>query len=186
MIPRIVSDLHAIASKPDVSPGTLLIISRRTCRILIGIRDRICWERNNVRRTSVKAARDLPRSVSDVEMLENLATTHRDDEYQYVRARLVEFGRLLSADGSDVAGRLGFDRLCDILNVNPVRRAQIALSHRKSLRCLIHDEGAEDSSEVGRQALAQPGPLCDAMYASYADSLLRKCLAAPEHPVQPE
>jgi hypothetical protein len=185
MTPRVLSDLHAIASKPNVSPVTLLIISRRTCRILIGIRDRICWERNNVRRTSVKAARDLPRLVSDVEMLEDLATTHRDDEYQYVRARLAEFGRLLAADVSDVAGRLGFDRLCDILNVNPLRRAQIPLSHRKSLRRLIHDECAEDSSEAGREASAQPGPLCGAMYASYADGLLRVCLAPPEHPVQP-
>jgi hypothetical protein len=186
MTPRIVSDLHAIASKPGVSPSTLLIVSRRTCRILIDIRDRICWERNNVRRTAVKAGRDLPRSASDLEMLEDLAATHRDDEYKYVRARLVEFGSLLSADGSNVAGRLGFDRLCDILNVNPIRRAQIPLSHRKPLRRLIHDESAEDSAEVGRHTLAQPGPLCGAIYASYADGLLRKCLAAPEHPVQPE
>ncbi|RAU43687.1 MULTISPECIES: hypothetical protein [unclassified Pseudomonas] len=178
LMPKIVGALHAIAAKPDVTPSTLLIVTRRTCRILVAIRDDIWRERKQCLRTAVKAGRDLPWSAPDIEMLQDLALTHRRDEYEYARARLVEFGRLLSMDGSGIAERLGFERLCDILNVNPVRRATLGGRRSVSLRRLIFSAKAEDSADVDRDGLTGRGPLSEAFYAAYCDDLLQKCLTA--------
>lgn len=182
MIPKLVSDLHAIAAKPNSTPGTLLIVTRRTCRILVSIREDIWLERKQFLRTAVKAGRDLPWSAPDIEMLQGLAVTHRRDEYEYARARLVEFGRLLSADGSNVAQRLGFERLCNILNVNPVRRVTLGGGSPASLRGLIFDANAEDSADIDRAPLAGRGPLSEAFYAAYCYDLLQKCLTALAQP----
>lgn len=182
MIPKIVSCLHDIAAKPGATPATLLIVTRRTCRILVAIRDDIWRERKQCLRTAVKAGRDLPWSAPDIEMLQDLAVTHRRDEYDYARARLVEFGRLLSADGSNVAQRLGFERLCDILNVNPVRRVALGGRRPASLRGLIFDANVEDSADVDRERSAGRGPLSEAFYAVYCDDLLQKCLRTLAQP----
>ncbi len=182
MIPKLVSDLHAIASKPNVTPSTLLIVTRRTCRILLSIRDGIWRERKEFLRTAIKAGRDLPFSVPDIEMLQDLAVTHRRDDYEYARARLVEFGRLLSADGSSVAQCLGFERLCDILSVNQVRRAQLRPERCRTLRGLIFDAGAEDGADVQPGGWIARGPLCEAFYAAHCDDLLQRCLRELEQP----
>jgi hypothetical protein len=176
MIPKLVSELNEIAAKPNASPGTLLIVTRRTCRILVSIRDDIGRQRREFLRTAIKARRDLPQSASDIEMLEDLAVTHRRDELEYARARLIEFGRLMSSDGSGLAQRLGFDRMCDILNVNPVHRTDIRPERRSTFNGLIFEARVEDSADVKNELWASGGPLCEAFYAAYLDELLQKSL----------
>jgi hypothetical protein len=176
MIPKIIGDLNEIAAKPNSTPATLLIVTRRTCRILVSIRDEIGRQRREFLRTAFKARRDLPQSAPDIEMLEDLAVTYRRDDYEYARARLVELGRLLSTDGSGVAKRLGFDRLCDILNVNQVHRSEARIEGGKTLRGLIFDARVEDSADIKNAFWASGGPLCEAFYATYCDELLQKSL----------
>ncbi|HEX8542677.1 MAG TPA: hypothetical protein VF671_13330 [Pseudomonas sp.] len=182
MIPKFVSDLHAIASKPGVTPGTLLIVTRRTCRILLTVRDGIWRERKDFLRTVLKISRHLPRSARDIEMLVELADTYRAAEYEYARARLVELGRLLSSDGSAVAERLGFDRLCDILNVNPARRSELHLERCRTLRGLIFEENVEDSADIENELWAGRGPLCEAFYAAHCHDLVQNSLRVLEQP----
>lgn len=175
MMPKIASDLHAIAAKPNSAPSTLLIVTKRTCRILLQIREDICRERREFLRTAQKAKRDLPYSALDIEMLEDLAETHRDDEYQYVRARVVDLASAMSSDASGVAKALGFDRLCDILNVNPIHRTLARIDGGRTLRGLIFEARVEDSVDV-KPPMWSGGPLCEAFYAAYCDDLLKKTL----------
>lgn len=176
MIPKIIDDLNEIAAKPNATPATLLIVTRRTCRILVSIRDEIGRQRREFLRTAFKARRDLPRSAPDIEMLEDLAVTYRRDEYEYSRARIVELGYAMSSDGNGAAQRLGFDRMCDILNVNPVHRRDIRPERRNSFRGLIFEARIEDSADVKSELWASGGPLCEAFYAAYCDELLQKSL----------
>lgn len=173
MIPKIVSDLHAIAAKPDATPATLLIVTRRTCRILVGIRAEIWRERKAFRREAEKLRKNLPYTVLDMEVLEDLADTHRADELEHIRVRLAQFGNLMSADGSGIASRLGFDRLCDILNVNPIHRSEARIEGGKTLRGLIFEARVEDSADVKSEHWASGGPLCEAFYAAYCDEVLK-------------
>lgn len=181
MIPKLVTDLHAIAAKPNSTPGTLLIVTKRTCRILLQIRDEIWHERRGFLRTAQKAKRDLPYSALDIEMLEDLAKTHRDEEYLYVRARIVELGNAMSMDGSGVAKALGFDGLCDLLNVSAVHRERVRRHSRKTLYGVIFEARVEDSVDVKNPTWAG-GPLCEAFYAAYCDELLKKTMSGMDGP----
>jgi hypothetical protein len=173
MIPKLVTDLNEIAAKPGATPSTLLIVTRRTCRILVGVRAEIWQERKVLRREAEKLRKNLPYSVLDMEVLEDRADTHRADEHEYIRARLAQFGHLMSADGSGVAASLGFERLCDILNVNPVHRPEARIEGGKTLRGLIFEARVEDSADVKSEHWASGGPLCEAFYAAYCDDVMQ-------------
>lgn len=174
MIPKIVSALHEIAAKPKATPATLLIVTRRTCRILVSIRAEIWRERKAFRREAEKLRKNLPYSVLDIEVLEDRADTHRAEEHEYIRTRLAQFGRLMSADGGGIAAGLGFDRLCDLLNVNPAHRSEARIEGGKTLRGLIFEARVEDSADVKSEHWASGGPLCEAFYAAYCDEVLRR------------
>jgi hypothetical protein len=185
MIPKLVSDLHAIAAKPNSTPGTLLIVTKRTCRILLQTRDEIWHERRAFLRKTRKAKHDLPYSALDIKKLEARAETHRDDEYRYVRARVVQLANAMSSDASGVAKALGFDRLCDILNVNPVHRMDARIDGGKTLRGLIFEARVEDSADV-RNSTWAGGPLCEAFYAAYCDELLQKTVRRMDTQSEPQ
>jgi hypothetical protein len=170
MIPKLVSDLHAIAAKPDSSPGTMLIVTRRTCRILLSIRDDIWNERKAFQRKAEKLRKDLPYSILDMEALQDQASAHRREECDYISARLAQFGRLMSADGGGIASALGFERLCDVLNVNPIHRAE-ARTEGVTLRGVIFEARVEDSADVRNVGWCDGGPLCQAFFAAYMEEV---------------
>lgn len=176
MIPKLVSDLHAIAAKPDSSPGTMLIVTRRTCRILLSIRDNIWSERKAFQRKAEKLRKDLPYSILDMEVLQDQASTHRREEYDYISARLAQFGRLMSADGGGIAAALGFERLCDVLNVNPIHRAE-ARTEGVTLRGVIFEARVEDSADMKSVGWCDGGPLCQAFFADYIEEVRAKSRA---------
>lgn len=184
MIPKLVSDLHAIAAKPDSSPGTMLIVTRRTCRILLSIRDDIWHERKAFQRKAEKLRRDLPYSILDMEVLQDHASTHRSEECDYISARLAQFGRLMSADGGGIAAALGFDRLCDVLNVNPIHRAE-ARTEGVTLRGVIFEARVEDSADVKNVGWCDGGPLCQAFFAAYMEEVRANSRAERAEAVEP-
>lgn len=185
MIQKIVSDLNNIAAKPGATPSTLLIVTRRTCRILVVIRDSVACERKGFLRTAEKLRKKLPHSVLDIEVLEDLAVTHRRDEYDYACSRLAELGRLMSADGSQVAYRLGFDRLCDILNVSNIHRVEARQKGGETLQGLIYEARAEDSVEISLERRGD-GPLCQAFYSVLMEEAKALIRAQQESVSRPE
>ncbi|MCS3471240.1 hypothetical protein M2401_005002 [Pseudomonas sp. JUb42] len=175
MIPKLVNDLWAIASKPGVTPGTLLIVTRRTCRIWVAMQDQIYSERREYMRCAKTLRKRLPYSRLDVELLEMCADNHRSAELEMSRKNLARFGYCMEGDGTKVAGALGFDRLCDILNVNPVHRAKLRRAKHKTLRGLVFEARIEDSADVKNQQRSG-GPLCEAFYSAYCDGILQGSL----------
>ncbi|MGH8419960.1 MAG: hypothetical protein ACRER8_22205 [Pseudomonas sp.] len=185
MIPKLVTALYAILTKPNASAGSQLIASRRICRAWTSVRNEIGHQRRGYQRAAEKMRRSPPYAMSDLELLEDFAYSYRKEEMDEAQASLVRFGYAMANDGSGVAASLGFDRLCDILNVNPVERAAIHPLRRKTLRNLIFDARVEDSADIKNIYWASGGPLCEAFYAAYCDELLQKTLRGMQYQQTP-
>jgi hypothetical protein len=177
MIPKLVNDLYLIASKPGATPATLLIATRRICRTWVSVQEQIYAERHEYLRCSKTLRKRLPYSALDVTLLETHADNHRSAELETARLNLVHYGYALAGDRT-VAEALGFDRVCDILNVNPVHRAKARMSNH-TLRGLIFEARSEDSADVKSQTRSG-GPLCEAFYSAYFDELLQGSLKEME------
>jgi hypothetical protein len=165
-----------IAMKPGVSMSTRLITTRRTCRAFSKRLDSIREERRAMRREAGKLKAFLPFTRRAIADLEQRAQEHREDERSEVRNVLAGFGYSLLFDREWLAEALGFDRLCDLLNVNTVEREQARQEAISSLEDLVFIHVLEDSAE--RRGRDWGGaPLYNACHTSMAN-LIKKC---PEH-----
>lgn len=147
--------LATIAVKPDASPRTMLITTRRMCRLLTAERARLDDEHRILRgkRAELEAYRPFTNrriAALDVNIadLENLVET--------VELSLSSIGRVLVFDPNGIAKALGFDQLCALLGVNPTRRAN-ACSYGTGIGDVVYAAELEDSeTRRGRRWFEQP------------------------------
>lgn len=165
-----------IASKPDASATSQIITTRRICRAIDHNLDSIRSERRAMRREAGKLKAFLPFTRQAIADLEQRAQEHREDERSGARNVLAGFGRSLLFDREGLAVALGFDRLCDLLNVNTVEREQARKEGASSLEDLVFIHVLEDSAERRGQEWSD-APLFNACHGTIAN-FIKEC---PEH-----
>ena len=176
MTPNIIISLCNIASKPNASATTQLITVRRTCRAIAHQLDSIRSERSAMRREAGKLKAFMPFTRQAIADLEQRAQEHREAERSGARNVLAELGRSLMFDREGLADALGFDRICDLLNVNTVEREQARQEGISSLENLVFIHVLEDSAERRGQDWSD-APLFNACHAAMAN-FIKEC---PEH-----
>lgn len=176
MTPSIIISLCNIASKPNASATTQLITVRRTCRAIAHQLDSIRSERSAMRREAGKLKAFMPFTRQAIADLEQRAQEHREAERSGARNVLAGFGRSLLYDHEGLADALGFDRICDLLNVNTVEREQARQEGISSLEDLVFIHVLEDSAERRGQDWSD-APLFNACHATMAN-FIKEC---PEH-----
>ncbi|WP_297841204.1 hypothetical protein [Pseudomonas sp.] len=147
MTPSLIISLCNIALKPDTSPSTRIITTRRICRRVAQQIDSIHAERRSIRREATKLKLFLPFTQQAITALEQQAQEHREDERSGARRVLAGFGDSLLLDREGLAEALGFDRLCDLLNVNTKDREEARKEGASSLEDLVFIHVLEDSAE---------------------------------------
>ena len=153
-----VSELCRLANKPEATPRARLICIRRICRIYA---DDLAWiaeNRANYRRGSTIAKQGLPFTARKVEMLDRAANLdHKADEQKMLEA-MDAYALLAIVGEQGTIQAFGFDALCDVLNVNPTRRAEFQGVTTLAELVLAGAEDCADSyrTEPGRAGL---GPL---------------------------
>nr|WP_314658193.1 hypothetical protein [uncultured Pseudomonas sp.] len=162
-----------IASKPGISASTQLITTRRICRNIGRNLDSIRAERRAMRRHAGKLKAFLPFTRQAIADLEQRAQTHRSDERAKALVALAGFGQSLLFDHDGLAQALGFERLCDLLNVNTVEREQARREGVTNLEDLVFTHALEDSAERRGQDW-NDAPLFNACHAAMAD-FIREC-----------
>lgn len=135
--------LFSILSKPYLSVRDTLTVCRRLARELqaihVGAREQYLCE--------IKAAEaGLPFTEAKVQKLKE-----GDKEFHLsYEARISSIGNWLVDMGPSLDQELGFDSICDLLNVNPVHRHMLKEDQAEGADTLIsiaHFAGLEDSAE---------------------------------------
>ncbi|SFL45112.1 hypothetical protein [Azotobacter beijerinckii] len=157
---HILADLSA---QPTTSARTRLIAIRRLCRAFTRELDAIRAERRALRRQAGKLRPFLPFTRLAVADLERQAVSHRSDAVEDLCQALASLGRILVQDREGMAESLGFDGLCDLLNVNPRHRHEAHRAERCGFLEVIFVEGLEDSAEQ-RGGGWRDGPLFNACH----------------------
>lgn len=155
---KVVSELCRLANKPEATPRARLICIRRICRIYAGDLAWIAESRVNYRRGSTIAKQGLPFTARKVEMLDQAANLdHKADEQKMLEA-MDAYALLAIVGEQGTIEAFGFDALCDVLNVNPTRRAEFQGVTTLAELVLAGAEDCADSyrAEPGRAGL---GPL---------------------------
>lgn len=177
MTQSLILRLCGIAMKPNASPATQIITIRRICREICQRLDSIRSERRALRREAGKLKPFLPFTRHAIADLEQQAREHREDEHEGARNSLAGFGQSVMFDREGLAEALGFDRLCDLLSVNPVHRQQAHMDGDASLRGIAYLSRLEDSSTNYGDEWGAGGPLYRACHAAMV-RFIREC---PEH-----
>ncbi|MFJ7883550.1 hypothetical protein ACIQYF_08570 [Pseudomonas sp. NPDC096917] len=166
MTPRLIIRLCNIALKPDTSATTQLTTTRRICRAIAHQLDSIHAERRAMRRQAGKLKAFLPFTRQAIADLEQQALVHREDARAGARNVLIGFGTSLMFDSEGLADALGFERMCELLGVNPTHRQQAHTDGDTSLRGVAFISRLEDSSTSYGDDWGAGGPLFRACHAA--------------------
>ena len=174
MTQNTVAILADIGNKPGTTHRDTLTITRRVLRITCQQRDSITAERRALRRQAGKLRQFLPFTAQQVADLERQAREHRAEQLEGTRQVLVAFGTVLLRDPDDIAGALGFDRLADMLSINPAHREQARQDGGESLAGLVSAARAEESATHHGTTWGAGGPLYRACQAALLE-FIRSC-----------
>ena len=163
-----------IALTPGISASTQLITTRRICRNIAIQLDAIHAERRALRRQAGGLKAYLPFTSKAIEDLEQQARAHREDERAGAQNALAGFGKSLTFDREGLADSLGFERLCDLLNVNPAHRQRARMDGDTSIHGLAYLSQLEDSSTDYGDDWGAGGPLYRACHAALIQ-FIREC-----------
>ncbi len=163
-----ITALANIGLKPTTTLRDSLTIARQVLRQLCAAREAIHDERHALRRKANQLRRHLPFTRLAVERMEQQARDHRADELKLLRPVLLAYGQSLIHDRDGYMAALGFDTVCDLLNVNPVEREQARADGVDDLAGLIFVHNLEDSASH-RGEDSKRGPLFEACYAAFCD-----------------
>ncbi|WP_166360641.1 hypothetical protein [Pseudomonas akapageensis] len=160
---NLISRLNNIASKPNTSATTQLITDRRICRALVQRIDSLQTESRILKRKATKLKQSLPFTRHAIASMERL-TAEYGRESQELCQLLGLIGAQLMADLEGLVDSLGFDRLCDVLSINPIHRDQARQEGKASIYSLAFYQRLEDSSERHGDAWGDGSPLFRACF----------------------
>lgn len=166
----VVSELVRIARKPGASMSTSLITTRRICRVFGERFDAIASERRAFRREAGKLRHHLPFTANKIYELQEQSSQHRKEQRDDLRKVLASFGRSLMLDTEGLTDGLGFDRLCDLLEVNTVEREKARKGGDVSVSDLVFVHAFEESAARRGQEWNNT-PLFNACHLAFADFL---------------
>ena len=161
--------LANIADKPGASVSTQLIAMRRVCRLFCHERATIHQERHALRRKAAKLRAFLPFTAATVADLEQQASEPEAESLERTSRALIGTGRAVILQSASTTAALGFDRLCDLLSVNPTHRAQAIRDGDTGLHELVFIACLEDSATGHGAAWGNGGPLYQACLLAMAD-----------------
>ncbi|NMY23803.1 hypothetical protein [Pseudomonas sp. WS 5410] len=169
----LVRELVRIAQKPGASMSTSLITTRRICRVFGERFDAIRSERRAFRREAGKLRHHLPFTANKIYELREQSSQHRKEQFDDLRKVLAGFGRSLMLDTEGLTDGLGFDRLCDLLEVNIVEREKVRVDGSTSVSDLVFAHAIEESAARRKQEWNDT-PLFNACHLAFAD-FLKEC-----------
>ncbi|UWF49674.1 hypothetical protein NYP20_01540 [Pseudomonas sp. N3-W] len=174
MTPSLITRLCNIALKPGISATTQLITTRRICRAMADQLDVIRSERRSLRRQAGELKAFLPFTLQAIAKLEERAKEYQETARSGAQNVLAGFGQSLMFDREGLAQTLGFDRMCDLLGVNPVHRQQASADGDTSLRGVAYLSQLEDSADRKSNEWGAGGPLYRACHAALIQ-FIREC-----------
>ncbi|QYY82792.1 hypothetical protein [Pseudomonas germanica] len=174
MTPSLVTRLCNIALKPGISAATQLTTTRRICRAIADQLDVIRSDRRAIRREARKLKAFQPFTRRAIEELEERAREHQEAIHAGAQDALAGFGQSLMFDREGLAQALGFDRMCDLLGVNPIHRQQASADGDTSLRGVAYLSQLEDSAARKSDNWGTGGPLYRACHAAMI-RFIREC-----------
>ncbi|UIP33029.1 hypothetical protein [Stutzerimonas kunmingensis] len=161
--------LANIADKPDASVSAQLIATRRICRLFCHERATIHQERRALRRKAAKLKAFLPFTAAAVADLEQQASDHLAESLEGMNRALIGIGRAVILQSASTTAALGFDRLCDLLSVNPAHRAQAIRDGDTNIAALVFIACLEDSATERGLVWGDGWPLYQACLLAMAD-----------------
>ncbi len=174
MTPSFITRLCNIALKPGISAATQLITTRRICRAIADQLDAIRCDRRALHRQAGKLKAFLPFTRQAIAELEKRAKEHQEATRSGAESVLAGFGQSLMFDREGLAQALGFNRMCDLLSVNPVHRQQANTDGDTSLRGVAYLSQLEDSADRKGDEWGAGSPLYRACHAAMI-RFIREC-----------
>lgn len=165
---KVAEKLAAIARKPASSHRTMLILTRRVIQQGLRHREQIRAERRIFRREAGKLKAYLPFTAKQIDVLMEKSRTHRQAEMAEIKKGLVGTGYHLIHDTDGTYSAIGFEGVCDLLNINPVHRQAIQRDEQ-SLAGLIYIARLENSAATRSEEWGEGGPLFEACFAAMCD-----------------
>lgn len=151
--------LARIARKPGLSHCDQITVTRRLCRQLCVTSDEIHNMRRQLHKAAVEARIHLPFTARQVAELEQLGREYRADDLARYREALTVLGERLLRDSDHLGETLGFDRLADLLSINPAHRERARKAGGDTLRGLAFIARAEESATRHGACWGDGGPL---------------------------
>lgn len=142
-----------------------MIAIRRLCRLFVRGHEAIHDERRALRREAEKQRAFLPLTATRVADLEREAKEHMATELEILRQALAGLGRTLLHNGERMDESMGFEGLCDLLNINPVHREMACRTGHTTISDLVFVAGLEDSADR-HDPDWKDGPLFSTCYAA--------------------
>ncbi|WPP46620.1 hypothetical protein [Pseudomonas sp. AN-1] len=164
--------LTLIGLKPTTTMRDSLTIARRVTRHCCAIREEIRTIRHAARRKARKLRQFEPFTKQQVADLEQLARDYGAGQMASARTILAAYGEELMSDCHGYMAALGFDAVCDLLNVNTVEREQARAEGVADLAGLVFVHNLEDSAGHRDEDLKR-GPLFDACMAAMSEFIKR-------------
>ena len=176
MIHLNITTLANIGLKQGTSKRDSLTIARRVLRQLCEYRRAHLEAYRALRRLAAIRREHLPFTRHNVEALERQADGHRTMAAS-VRPVLVAYGGSLIHDRDGYMAALGFDTVCDLLNVNRVDRERARREGWRTLSELIAINDLENSAERRSTEWGAGSPLFQACHAAMVEFIR----TTPEH-----
>lgn len=168
--------LAKIATKPTITKRDSLIVARRLLRHFCACREAIHEQRRAMRREAAKLREFEPFTKRQADTLEQQAGSYGSEQLEIIRPLLQSIGADLLHDSNGYMAALGFDAVCDLLNVNVVEREKARRDGVSDLSGLIFIHNLEDSASHRGEDF-KSGPLFEACIAALGH-FIRTC---PEH-----
>ncbi|TBW08304.1 hypothetical protein E0E50_15200 [Azotobacter chroococcum subsp. isscasi] len=155
--------LATLACSPMATPRARLIAIRRLCRLLSQEREALYDELLALRRQANKLRTFLPFTAERLDDLKWQEAVLGDD-LDGIELRLANIGRVLMGSSKRMTKAIGFDGLCDLLNINPAHRETARRAGHSTLTKLAYacqEDSADRHDEVWKDR-----PLFNALHAA--------------------
>lgn len=164
--------LVRLAMKPGASLRDRLTITRLALRRVCACRSAIHDQRHALRRQARLLRERGPFAQRRAKELEQQADSHGAEDLELSSPVLQAYGEELLSDCHGYMDTLGFDAVCDLLNVNRVEREQARADGVADLAGLVFVHNLEDSASHRGEDWKR-GPLFDACLSAMAEFMRR-------------